>query len=302
LANVLKGQPDWNALPQQTRAPIRRLLGRCLERDRKKRLFDIGDARLDIDEAIAGSPPADAAVTPIASLTRERILWASAVVMLVLSSAAAVFWTRRPAPPEMRVEITTPATSDPLSLAISPDGQKIVFLATSEGRSRLWLRSLDSGAVRPLERTEGASFPFWSPDNRSIGFFANGSLKRIDIDSGLVQELAKAPAGRGGTWNSEGAILFAPNVNGPIFRVSSAGGDAVPVTRIDAATSAVGHRSPQFLPGGRHFLYFVIGGSQYGNVQVGQLDSTETKQLLTNADAGAIYSAGHLFYPRQQTL
>src|SRR5262249_6173639 len=115
LANVLKGQPDWNALPQQTRAPIRRLLGRCLERDRKKRLFDIGDARLDIDEAIAGSPPADAAVTPIASLTRERILWASAVVMLVLSSAAAVFWTRRPAPPEMRVEITTPATSDPLS-------------------------------------------------------------------------------------------------------------------------------------------------------------------------------------------
>jgi Tol biopolymer transport system component len=302
IASVVKSDPDWGALPLRTPAPILRLLHRCLEKDRKKRLFDIGDARLDIDEALVGSPPAD--VTPIASLRRERILWVSAVVILVLGSAAAMLWTKRPAPPapEMRVEITTPSTSDPLSVAISPDGQKIVFLATSEGRSRLWLRWLDSGSVRLLEKTEGASFPFWSPDNRSIGFFANGSLKRLDIDSGLVQELAKAPAGRGGTWNSAGAILFAPNVNGPIFRVSSAGGDAVPVTRIDVATSAVGHRSPQFLPDGRHYLYFVIGGSQYGSVQVGQLDSTETKQLLTNADAGAIYAAGHLFYLRQQTL
>src|SRR5262249_3453612 len=182
LASVVKSDPDWGALPLRTPAPILRLLHRCLEKDRKKRLFDIGDARLDIDEALVGSPPADAAVTPIASLRRERILWVSAVVILVLGSAAAMLWTKRPAPraPEMRVEITTPSTSDPLSVAISPDGQKIVFLATSEGRSRLWLRSLDSGSVRPLEKTEGTSFPFWSPDNRSIGFFANVSLKRLD--------------------------------------------------------------------------------------------------------------------------
>jgi serine/threonine protein kinase len=139
LASVVKSEPDWGALPLSTPAPILRLLHRCLEKDRKKRLFDIGDARLDIDEAIAGGPPADAMLTPSASLGRERRLWVSAIVILVLGSAAAMLWTRRAAlpAPEMRVEITTPATSDPLSLAISPDGQKIVFLATSEGRSRL---------------------------------------------------------------------------------------------------------------------------------------------------------------------
>ena len=124
----------------------------------------------------------------------------------------AIVWALRPAPPagELRFEITTPPTTDPVSLAISPDGQKIVFVATSEGRSMLWLRPLDSDTAAPLAGTDGAMAPFWSPDSRTVGFFTttDNQLKRIDIDSGSLQALGTFPLGTGGTWNRDGTILF----------------------------------------------------------------------------------------------
>src|SRR4029079_5700174 len=120
-------------------------------------------------------------------------------------------------------------------------------------------RSLESGTEHSLAGTDGALFPFWSPNNKSVGFFADGSLKRTDIDGGLPRILAEAPAGRGGTWNNDDTILFAPNVGALIFQVSAMGeGKATSLTSVDAGS----HRHPRFLPDGHHFLYFVTGGSE----------------------------------------
>ena len=201
----------------------------------------------------------------------------------------------------MRVDIATAPTTDPVSLAISPDGQKLVFVAISDGRSRLWLRSLSSGAARPLEGTDRASFPFWSPDSRSVAFFADGSLQRIDIDGGSIAVLADAVLGRGGAWNRDGDVLFAAGPAGPILRISDAGGEPASVTRVETPAQ-VGHAFPQFLPDGRHFLYYVLGSPEASGVYIGELGGSETKRLLP-ADAAAVYApSGHLLFIRRSTL
>ncbi len=161
LAGVFKTEPDWRRLPAATPESIRRLLRRCLEKDRTLRLHDMADARIEIHEAQSG-PHVGGKVVTIASRRRERLVWISAMALVTLFAAGLGVWIFRPVPaaPEMRLEITTPPTTDPGSLAISPDGQTIVFVATSEGRSVLWLRSLGSVSARPLAGTDYASLPF----------------------------------------------------------------------------------------------------------------------------------------------
>ena len=202
----------------------------------------------------------------------------------------------------MRLEINTPATTDPVSLAISPDGQKIVFVATEEGRSRLSLRSLDAVSARPLTGTEGASWPFWSPDGRSVGFFADGKLKRIDVDGGQLQNLTDAPSGRGASWNRDGTIIFTPDqLSSPIFRIPAAGGEPSPLTRPESPKQT-SHRFPQFLPDGRHFLYYVLGIPESRGIYIGDLQGSETRRLL-DADSAALYATpGRLLFVRQGTL
>ena len=140
------------------------------------------------------------------------------------------------------MEITTPPTRDPASLAISPDGQEIAFVAaTTAGRSALWLRSLASGSARPLPGTDGAAYPFWSPSGRSLAFFSDDSkLKRIDLEGGTVRVLASFGLPRGGTWNAAGTILLAPLGGGAIFRIPDTGGEPVAVTRLAASQTAHG--------------------------------------------------------------
>ena len=199
----------------------------------------------------------------------------------------------------MRVEINTPPTTDPTSLAISPDGQKIVYVANSEGRSRMWLRSLDSVSARPLTGTDGAQSPFWSPDSRSVGFFADGKLKRIDLDGGSVQTLANAPRGSGGAWNRDGTILF-PMFGTPVFSVSDTGGEPVAATRLEAQQGS--HFSPRFLPDGRHFLYSMRGRAEVQGVYVGQLGSTQPGVCSMRIQVRMYVSSGHLLFVRQRTL
>src|SRR6266568_3217942 len=301
LAGVFKTEPDWRRLPAATPESIRRLLRRCLEKDRTLRLHDMADARIEIHEAQSG-PHVGGKVVTIASRRRERLVWISAMALVTLFAAGLGVWIFRPVPaaPEMRLEITTPPTTDPGSLAISPDGQTIVFVATSEGRSVLWLRSLGSVSARPLAGTDYASLPFWSPDSRSVGFFVDGKLKRIDIDGGSAQVLANAPLGRGGAWESKGTILFSPNPGSPILQVSATGGEPAVVTRVEAPQQ-VGHGFPQFLPDGRHFLYSVTGNAEARGVYTGQLGGSETKRLL-DADAAVYTPSGQLLFVRQGTL
>jgi Tol biopolymer transport system component len=187
-------------------------------------------------------------------------------------------------------------------VAISPDGLKIVFVARSAGQSQLWLRSLDSPSARPLSGSERASSPFWSSDSRSIGFFADASLKRMNIDGGSAQTLATdSPVALGGAWNSEGTIVFSRSPAGAILRISAEGGEPAPATRIESPQQR-GHAFPQFLPDGRHFLFFVTGSPEARGIYIGQLGGLDGTRLF-DADAPAVYSAtGHLLFIRQGKL
>ena len=200
MAAVLEHEPDWAALPAGTPAPVKRLLVRCLQKDPRRRLQHIGDARIEIDDALADSP---AEAVPLQHATRRGSYgWPVRVVTLVGVALAAAFAgysaRNQPAPREVRLDVTAPPTTDAASLAISPDGRQVAFVGLSDGLPRLWLRSLDTATARPLRGTENAKLPFWSPDGRSIGFSANGQLRRIDIESGFVQTLTIAEGG--GTW------------------------------------------------------------------------------------------------------
>jgi Tol biopolymer transport system component len=195
--------------------------------------------------------------------------------------------------------------------AISPDGKLLAFAATDEkGMTLLWVRSLDSLAAAPLSGTVGAAFPFWSPDSRYIGFGADGGLKKIAAVGGPVQTLCECltSVGRGGTWSTDGVIVFQPRIVGPLFRVSANGGEPEAVTRIDESRGQRVHRWPSFLPDGRHFLFFADATRTQAarertlGIFVGSLDSGETKWLLS-ADEHAAYSAtGHLLFTREGTL
>ena len=251
LATVLKGEPDWIALPATTPAPIRSLLRRCLQRDPERRLRDVADARFQIEDAL-GEAPAAREPTPSGNVG-TRLLWAGGGIAIAVAAAAATWYVMPPpaAAEELRLEISTAATTTPASIAISPDGRAIVFAALSKGREELWLRSLNNPAARALPGTEGAQLPFWSPDSASIGFFADARLKRIDVASGAVQTLAAAGNPYGGTWNGDDTILFTPGASAPIFRVPATGGSPTPVTQLSAETA--NHRFPRVLPDGTTF-------------------------------------------------
>jgi hypothetical protein len=255
LAGVLTTEPDWRQLPPATPESVRRLLRRCLQKNPAHRLRAMADARLEIDEA--QTPDGSVAAPPRSR--SERLAWASITALLGVAVLTFAMWSRRPitGPPEVRFDITTPEVAGPLflsSVALSPDGRQILFVANSDGQPHVWLRAINSVAARPLAGTGGAVFPFWSPDGRSLAFYADGLLKRLDLDGGLVRTLAKATVGVGATWNRDGVVLFVRNPASPILRVSAEGGPAVAVTRLDAGQ--VGHAFPHFLPDGRHFLYY----------------------------------------------
>jgi Tol biopolymer transport system component/tRNA A-37 threonylcarbamoyl transferase component Bud32 len=302
FAGILKADPDWKRLPTGTPENIRRLLLRCLRKERRFRLQHIGDARLEIEEI---EEPQSRVASQFVPRRRERLAWATGLVVLAVLAAAMGIREFRGVPPaaEMRVEISTAPTADLASIAISPDGRKIVFVATSAGQSKLWVRPLDSVSGRALAGTDGAFFPFWSPDSQSVGFFAEGKLKRVDVDRGAVQILAEAPAGRGGSWNREGTIIFTPNaLQSPILRILATGGTTPSaVTRLET-TKETNHRFPQFLPDGHHFLYYVLGTAESHGVYVGDLDGSRARRLI-DVDSAPVYeSSGHLFFVRQGTL
>ncbi len=303
LAGVLTKEPDWRHLPPDTPESVRRLLRRCLEKNETNRLRAIADARLEIDDAQQSNRDAAPSRTAPQSRT-ERFVWASVVAFLSFVVLAFGVWSNRrlPAPPEVRFDITTPEVAGPVflsSVALSPDGRQILFVADSDGQPHLWVRAVNSVSTRPLAGTGGAVFPFWSPDGRSVAFYADGLLKRLDLDGGLVRTLAKATVGVGGTWSRDGIILFVRNPASAIVRVSAEGGPTVEVTRLDAGH--VGHAFPHFLPDGRHFLYYATGVPDSRGIHVGQLDGSSSRRLL-DADGGGVYTNGHLLFIRQANV
>jgi Tol biopolymer transport system component len=204
------------------------------------------------------------------------------------------------AAPELRLDITTPPTTDPVSMALSPDGRSIVFAASTDGVSRLWLRPLDSTSPRPLPNTEYGSLPFWSPDARAVGFFTDLRLKRLDLQTGLVQDLARAVVPAGAAWNRDGDILHPLVPDGVLYRTKADGSGTVPLTTL--APGQTGHRAPFFLPDHRHYVFYAMGSAGVRGVHLGELGSTAVVRLV-DADTPAVFALPtHLFYVSQRTL
>src|SRR2546425_518160 len=304
IAAVLEREPDWQALAPAMPAAVRDLLRRCLQKDKDRRLRDIGDARIEIEEILSAAPAV--ALSEVSHMQSPRLAWiVAAITTLAFASISVLHFRQRPVaePAEMRVEIATPPTPFPSEFALSPDGRYIVFVASGDGPQRLWLRALDKTEAQPMDGTEGADFPFWSADSRSIGFFATGKLKRIDIAGGPPQALTNTSFTMTGTWNADGTILFnATGFAGPLSRISAKGGEPpVAVTRLDSARQA-SHRFPQFLPDGRHFLFYATGTPDASGIYLGSLDGGEPKRLTAADSAGAYLPPGMIAFMRQTTL
>jgi serine/threonine protein kinase/Tol biopolymer transport system component len=307
LATVIKGEPDWNRLPANTHGAVRRLLRRCLQKNPHERLHDISDARLEIQEAQT-TPDREVTIipTPASVHRRERVAWtllALATLALVALAVPATLYVRRtvPEPVITRLDVVTPPTPDAFSFALSPDGRQLVFVANGEKGSQLWLRPLDQTTLQPLANTEGALYPFWAPDGRAVGFFADGKLKRINLTDGAVQVLADAPVPRGGTWNVEDIIVFAPATNGALMRVAARGGVATPVTQV--ASGQGSHRWPQFLPDGRRFLFSMATGlPPTHGAYIGSLDGGNPTRVMSAETAAAYAAPGYLLLVSQGVL
>ena len=299
LAAVIHGEPDWQALPPRTPPAVRRLLQRCLEKDVRRRLRDIGDVDLDLTEAPAATPRS------------PRWMMAMVAAALVIAAGAALMIEGFPSrstpvaspvslnllPPEGQRFVLTPVPS--------PDGSRIAFVATAENeQSALWMRVLSETTPRRLAGTEGAVRPFWSPDSRFIGFAADGRLKKIDVNTGTLQTICICVTELlGGTWGTNGLIVFAPFNRLPLHRVAAAGGTSEPLTELDPGRNENSHRWPHFLPGGRHVLYTARSDvTKNTGVYVMDLE-TGTRQWLLEAQSQAIYvSSGHLLFVRDGAL
>ena len=303
LAAVIRGEPDWSRLPAATPVRVRVLLERCLRKDPKQRLRDIGDARISLDETLSGAPEPVPAGAPQAAAPRWRraLPWALfGIAVAVAAALAFVHFRQKPiAAAAVRLELPLPkdvALSGSGSFALSPDGRKLAFYAAgSEGVMRLWVRSMDSLTARPLPGSEGGQQApiFWSPDSRDIAFGADGELKKIDLTGDPAETLCAFPGDVvGGSWNRAGVILFGSSAG--IMRVSADGGAATPVTALDRSRSETAHVLPIFLPDGRHFLY-KRRSSKAGTsgIYIGSLDAKpnwqDAKQLLAS-DYGAVYA------------
>jgi Tol biopolymer transport system component len=292
LSKVLQGEPDFDALPSTVPARVSQALRVCLRKDPKQRVGDIRDVRLALEGAFETAAPPSTPASP-SSASRGRVAWMVAAVtglMAIALAIPAVRYLRETlplAPPETRLEIVTPATDQRTSFALSPDGRQIIFVASGDGESRLWLRSLATTTAQPLAGTEGATYPFWSPDGRSVGFFAGGELQRLDLGGGAPHALAPATNGSGGTWSADGVILFAPSRTARLMRVAATGGASVAVTTL--APKQQGHHSPFFLPDGRRFLFYALGAPDVDGVYLGALDGGVPVRLTPSDGVGGLY-------------
>jgi len=302
--------PPISSLQPMAPPALERLIRVCLAKDPEQRWQTAHDLTLQLEGITLGSQAGAPAQVPVRK-SRERLAWIAAAVCLLAALAAGTAYFRRPAPQTRGIRFTIPApekTTFGQSLAVSPDGSMLAFVASSEGRTQLWIRRLSSLEAQPLPGTQGATFPFWSPDSRSVAFFAESKLKTININGGLTQTVCAAGDARGGTWSRDDVIVFTNDFGSPLSRVSAQGGQPAPVSQLDGSRQENSHRFPHFLPDGRHFLYLARSNTNRNDaVYAGTLDSTERK-LLFAGDSSVGYApgpspgAGHLLFVREGTL
>jgi serine/threonine-protein kinase len=311
LAMVLKEEPDWSALSADTPLRIRKLLRRCLERDRNQRLRDIGEARIAID-------------APDEERQQQRSPsglwpWAAAALAVVLSVTAVGWWrathssTLRPLV-QLSAELSPDTTSDRFrggeQLAISPDGARLAVAVRdlADPKYRLVTRRLEESEFTPLSGTEGANMPFFSPDGQWIAFFADGKLKKVPVQGGSPATLCDAPRPRGGSWGDDYNIIAALNAGGGLMRVPSGGGAPTVVTKPQKEIGETALFWPQVLPGSQAVLFTPAsgGGHDEDNVEIFSFKTGERKTVLRGGFFGRYLATsngtGHLVYIRQNIL
>jgi hypothetical protein len=309
IAAVLKEDPAWG----QVSPRVRPLLRRCLEKDPRRRLHDIADARLWLEE-----PPAQEGAVPRSAppSARSARLMLGAAVLCLAAVLGVVLWGGRSVVQDtssIQFTINAPpgTTMDSLvtGAAVSPDERSIVFVAsTSMADSALYLHSLESGTTRLLPGTDHADLPFWSPDSQSVAFIAAGRLKRIQIAGGAATDLGEAAANGAGAWG-RGFIVLGLQGGGGVWRIPESGGAREQVVKVDSSRGEIFTGVPQLLPDGRRFLYYMTTADpQKRGVYVGSLDGKEERVLVLNTLNKALHvpaRAGQpdaLLYLREQTL
>ncbi len=310
LGSILKDEPSAVSQSQPQAPPALDYLVRtCLAKDPDARFQTAHDLLLQLKWISEGGSAAGLPAPVVAHRRgRERTAWIAAAVLGVAFLGAAtitVIHIREAAPVAEPIQFTISSPDNSLfagqvpQFAVSPDGRHVAFVASQQNANVLWVRPIGSLTARAIAGTEQASYPFWSADNRFIGFFANGKLKKVQLSGGPPVLLSDAPNGRGGTWNRDNVILFSPTTNAGILRVSSAGGTATQVAATPAGASSA--RWPVFLPDGHHFLFYASPTGATGEIKIGSLDSTDVVSV-TPADSNAAYSAGHLLFVRGGSL
>ena len=287
-----------------------RVIGACLAKDPEDRwqnARDLGrELRFIADAARAETVPA--AGDPVRARTPRRavvILAAGAALAAGLLAGALLRgrWTPAPARPALlRLSLAPPEGTNLIgTLAISPDGQRVALIAAGEsGVSRIWIRPIGAPVATALTATDGARFPFWSPDSRSVAFFSDGKLRRVGMTGGDVQPLADITDFRGGAWGANGDILFTTSANEGLFRVAATGGAVTRVTALDAARREESHRWPCFLPDGRRFLFLLVG--QEAGIYLGSLDGRELRRIVPDMLSAPVYATGSLLYTSGHSL
>lgn len=318
LAEIIKSEPDWSALPADTPAAVRTLLQRCLKKDARQRLQSIGDARVAIEEVLAGGAQETGISGAIAVLPgpqagwRRLLPWGVASAGIAAAAAMALVWWSaahgaKPSPIELNLEIPAGQglnTAAGPAAVLSPDGERIAYVGGNSGY-QLYLRDLDQPEARPLEGAQGMA-PFFSPDGQWIGYFGNdGTLKKISIFGGAPIVLCDAGGFRGASWGDGGNIVFTPGFTDTLYRVSAGGGTPTQLTHFDQARHEVTHRWPQVLPGGKEVLFTASPDNNdfsRGFVEVASLATGEAKVLVKNAYFGRYLGSGYLTYVSGGTL
>jgi Tol biopolymer transport system component len=305
IAAILTAEPKPIITAQPlTPAAVERVVKKCLAKDPDERwqsARDLADELRWMSEL--GS---QALAVSIESVGWKKVAGLATAVAIVAFVLAAIAWFHSPSPIAQTMLFQAPVPFGVNAVAVSPDGTTAAMVAYSEiiNNNMIWMYPMGGHQPKALEGTQGASYPFWSPDGRSLAFFADGKLKKLDIEKGQIQTLADAPNGRGGSWGSKGVIVFSPDATHGVYTISPAGGVPTELVPIDPAQQETSARWPAFLPDGEHFLF--LGANFSGRVEknaiyVGKLGSSERHRVL-QASSNALYAAGYLLYVRDRNL
>jgi serine/threonine protein kinase len=311
IAAILHTEPPpLSSLQPMTPPALDRVVRTCLAKEPDERWQTARDLARELKWVAEGDSPAIKSAPAVTHRqSRERLAWIviTAVLFLAVLALATTYLRRTPAEVSATYLSLLPpegTTFAPNSFAsVSPDGRRVAFVATSGGASFLWVRPLDSPSAQVLPGTDGATAPFWSPDGRFIGFFAQRKLKRIEVSGESLLTLCDAAQGMGGAWSRGGVIVFAPHGHSVLYSVTAAGGTPTPLTVLDPSRRENGHTWPYFLPDGRRFVYHVNAFHQENRgINVGSLEGSGGQRLL-RADSNATYAPpGYLVFVRGGTL